>query len=344
MKKDETKTKNTFGSSENIKPYIVVGVGVLVVAVTVYQLIAGAPGNILESRLDPKASKEAANPGSTQTNEQDLVVANIDSDADGLTDTEEERIYHTDPLKPDTDGDTYKDGDEVRTGHDPLVNESGTKSSTSSTTDTSGQQYNRFIASSPDDLSNLDPSKYLSDQDLKNLQSGDPSQESIDKLSTLALANTTMSQTSVLPSIPDSAIKITSASGKQAVQQYVIAAGSILMQVAPFSDENSMVTYFNSSLTGDVAKTQQLVQAAKTAEAQLKQVTVPKEIVDLHKQMIGLLEIFQQSAGTLMNADSVDPQTGLVAVNQLRVIVNAATALQSSMSAIIQKYNINVTL
>lgn len=43
-----------------------------------------------------------------------------DSDFDGLSTADEINIYHTDPRKVDTDGDGYKDGDEVKSGHDPL--------------------------------------------------------------------------------------------------------------------------------------------------------------------------------------------------------------------------------
>ena len=44
-----------------------------------------------------------------------------DTDADGLTDWAEVKIYKTNPLNPDTDGDTYKDGQEVINGYDPLL-------------------------------------------------------------------------------------------------------------------------------------------------------------------------------------------------------------------------------
>ena len=44
---------------------------------------------------------------------------NSDTDQDGLTDREEVKVYNTDPLKADTDGDGYKDGDEVKNGYDP---------------------------------------------------------------------------------------------------------------------------------------------------------------------------------------------------------------------------------
>ena len=42
-----------------------------------------------------------------------------DSDNDGLSDKEEE-FYGTDKNNSDTDGDGYKDGDEVKNGYNPL--------------------------------------------------------------------------------------------------------------------------------------------------------------------------------------------------------------------------------
>jgi hypothetical protein len=43
----------------------------------------------------------------------------LDSDQDGLAD-EEETTYGTDPQKYDTDGDSYSDGMEVKTGYSPF--------------------------------------------------------------------------------------------------------------------------------------------------------------------------------------------------------------------------------
>jgi len=43
----------------------------------------------------------------------------MDSDLDGLFDREELKIYLTDPLDFDTDGDGFEDGQEVRSGYDP---------------------------------------------------------------------------------------------------------------------------------------------------------------------------------------------------------------------------------
>ncbi|KKT93307.1 MAG: hypothetical protein UW95_C0024G0020 [Parcubacteria group bacterium GW2011_GWC1_45_14] len=49
-----------------------------------------------------------------------------DSDQDGLSD-EEEKAYGTDPSNRDTDGDSYSDGAEVKSGYDPLKPAPGDK-------------------------------------------------------------------------------------------------------------------------------------------------------------------------------------------------------------------------
>lgn len=43
----------------------------------------------------------------------------VDTDSDGLTDTEENLVYGTNPQLPDTDGDGFLDGNEVFHGYDP---------------------------------------------------------------------------------------------------------------------------------------------------------------------------------------------------------------------------------
>jgi hypothetical protein len=43
----------------------------------------------------------------------------IDSDHDGLSDSDEAGVWHTDPANADTDGDGFTDGDEVKNGYSP---------------------------------------------------------------------------------------------------------------------------------------------------------------------------------------------------------------------------------
>ena len=46
-------------------------------------------------------------------------INSVDSDDDGLFDREELRVYKTDPTNPDTDGDGFLDGAEVKDGYNP---------------------------------------------------------------------------------------------------------------------------------------------------------------------------------------------------------------------------------
>lgn len=52
--------------------------------------------------------------------ESPLPSPDADADHDGLT-NREESYWNTDPFNPDTDGDGFKDGEEVASGHDPLI-------------------------------------------------------------------------------------------------------------------------------------------------------------------------------------------------------------------------------
>jgi len=50
---------------------------------------------------------------------QEIVDPALDSDKDGLTDVDELNKYKTNPKNPDTDGDGYSDGAEVKGGYNP---------------------------------------------------------------------------------------------------------------------------------------------------------------------------------------------------------------------------------
>lgn len=72
--------------------------------------------------VEPEDIKDSDGDGLTDEEEigYNTNLEVVDSDADGLTDWAEIKIYKTDPLNPDTDGDGYKDGQEVINGYDPL--------------------------------------------------------------------------------------------------------------------------------------------------------------------------------------------------------------------------------
>lgn len=70
----------------------------------------------------PDGDEDSDGDGLTNLEEQKLGTrADLaDTDNDGLSDGEEVNKYHTDPLNPDTDGDGISDADEILLGLDPL--------------------------------------------------------------------------------------------------------------------------------------------------------------------------------------------------------------------------------
>lgn len=61
-----------------------------------------------------------ANQNSTLQQGTPLPTADQDVDRDGLS-NQQESIWNSDPFNPDSDGDGFKDGEEVNSGHNPLI-------------------------------------------------------------------------------------------------------------------------------------------------------------------------------------------------------------------------------
>lgn len=69
----------------------------------------------------PVVNIDTDNDGLTDEQEKALGtdINKTDTDYDGLSDREEVRVYNTNPLDPDTDGDSFADGTEVEKGYNP---------------------------------------------------------------------------------------------------------------------------------------------------------------------------------------------------------------------------------
>lgn len=69
----------------------------------------------------PLAPVDTDGDGLLDSEEQSLGTSALssDTDSDGLFDRDEVRVYQTDPLNPDTDADGYPDGVEVQNGYNP---------------------------------------------------------------------------------------------------------------------------------------------------------------------------------------------------------------------------------
>lgn len=110
------------------------------------------------------------------------------------------------------------------------------------------------------------------------------------------------SQNIVVPAIPDSQVKISSASGKAPLLGYMTQGASIFDDLKTVTDA-SLDDVYNSA--GDVNRVDSLIADATLALNQLNKLTVPKEAVDFHKQLIvGLqTELDQLSSAKSLIAD-----------------------------------------
>jgi hypothetical protein len=97
-----------------------------IIATSTEQLPLGSE-NIVPSSTAPVATTtvvstiDTDNDGLTDTEEATYGTnpLAVDTDSDGLSDYEEVKIYLTNPLLSDTDGDSYLDGAEVKSGYNP---------------------------------------------------------------------------------------------------------------------------------------------------------------------------------------------------------------------------------
>lgn len=141
------------------KTILIISGGVLIIAVAAYfisRVLLSAPAsetvgvpnvsNAVEENIDVESNSDKNSSTATEPEVQTSVIeetteaikdsdkdglddakeaelgtsaAKADTDADGLFDREEVEVYKTNPLSPDTDGDSYLDGDEVKNGYNP---------------------------------------------------------------------------------------------------------------------------------------------------------------------------------------------------------------------------------
>jgi hypothetical protein len=103
-----TSTEESDSNTENTEPLT--------------ELSSTTPENLATTTEDmPVTNLDTDQDGLTDSEEAALGTSptNVDTDADGLSDRQEVQVYKTNPLNPDTDGDGFNDGDEVSKGYDP---------------------------------------------------------------------------------------------------------------------------------------------------------------------------------------------------------------------------------
>lgn len=249
----------------------------------------------------------------------------LDSDQDGLSDMEEKALG-TDPFNPDTDGDSYSDGAEVKAGYNPLVPAPGDRVVPENTLSSvsagiaSTQTENNVTQEVTDKINNL-----------VNEKSATESQEILMSDVQSLVEGTIQSKTEdvTLPTINPDEIKIQTqdysnlspaeqtAQKKEDFLNYAAAASYIISSNSPqpvtsaddlTSITSSLTQQISSALTSrDPAALNDLSQIGEKTLDQLKYIEVPEEMVPLHTE--GLM--FSKYAIQLKDSIAPNPEDPL---------------------------------
>ena len=214
----------------------------------------------------------------------------FDSDNDGLKDWEE-AVYKTDPKNPDTDGDGYLDGEEVTSGYDPIkaapndelpnVNPKKPRPLPNNLTRALSMKLGQGIAEGKIKSFNNETGQPLTSQELEsdaglNLLLEEAMNQQIGEL--------------LMPEISDSEIKISDKTGKSETLAYFSEMKNSIVKITPADKNKSEMQIFSEAIeSGDFNELQENQKAYQETYQKMKDVAVPADLVNFHKNLLGVL-------------------------------------------------------
>ncbi|MFA6159898.1 MAG: hypothetical protein WC678_02290 [Parcubacteria group bacterium] len=281
----------------------------------------------------------------------------LDSDQDGLTDAEE-KTYGTDAKKADTDNDGYSDGAEIKAGYDPLKKAPGDKLTTSPVPAVKGES-----------ITNKEKKQNLTEQVAQKIstitsQAGTDDQEvGMEEIQTLL--DSVMNGESFkneLPEISKDSIKIlkqnygnlskekSKEKMKEDVTNYFVSILYIFTSNSPkpltsASDTNAVinqvVTQISTSLTsGDPSNLADLSQSGGKIYEQLKEVSVPEDMVDTQIKALQY-GLYAQELKNLIKIDPADPLSNLANYSKIATFVQSLNSFYDEIQNKMNDYGID---
>lgn len=277
-----------------------------------------------------------------------------DPDQDGLT-TEEERLYGTDPMNRDSDGDGYSDGVEVKGGYDPLKPAPGDKIVPDEAAVVSEAAYG---------VGGENLTEQVSEQIAALVQETSAGEDgnaevSLEELNLIAQnISSGNAEEIVLPEVDTDSIKVKKTSCKnlseekcdekvrEKVTEYLTVIAYIFANNSPepFGSEDefkdistSLVDSALSSISiGNVAQLNALAENGEKVLGQIYEVEVPEEMLDVHVKAIRLAKYATTLKGELAVDPEADPMKMIASLSKVQgfmnVVVSFTTEVQSKLS------------
>jgi len=283
-----------------------------------------------------------------------------DSDHDGLTNAEE-KIYGTDPNNPDTDGDGYSDGVEVRSGYDPLKKAPGDKIVNQSVVSPAGTA---ATGRGGDNITEQTSQQIAAV--VKNASTGSDgtaavSLSDLDSLSQQITGND--STGIVLPEIDKSTILVKDQSYgnlskakkqehiRQDVIEYLTTIGYIFANNSPkqFKTQDELTSmaqsYVSDAITsmsmGNYSQLQNLTANGDKMLKEIQAVEVPQQMMDIHVKALQLATYASTLKNEVATSSQDDPIGTMKSLSKSQGLLNVMISFVSEVQTQLSKYQID---
>lgn len=247
-----------------------------------------------------------------------------DPDSDGLKNWQE-KIYKTDARNPDTDGDGYIDGEEVGSGYDPTIPAPADALSGTDTT-----QPRPLPKNLTDQLAQTMAQKVINGEITPTqgdkLDPNDPNtpynQEIIQEA--LYQVGQTAEKYFVLPRIPDSEIIITQTPAtKDALYEYLDQTSKAMSYERSKNIGQSELAIIKDAIDNkNTENVEILLSDYRDTVKNLKKISVPADIADLHKEQIAIFQLDANIMESVKNFQN-DPVKAMAAMEAYPKAVDA---------------------
>jgi len=281
----------------------------------------------------------------------------LDNDQDGLSD-QEEKAYGTDPNNADTDGDSYSDGVEVKSGYNPLKSAPGDKivpeEVIQKTATITAQK-----SSSKENLTQKMASKMIEAVNANQKNGQDPDLTEIQSI-TSDILNQNLSE-EAFPEVKKEDLKIKKQNYKNLSEEkrkeklkqdftdyemdlfYILVSNSpepITSMKTVDTVFNDMLQNYTSAITNrnpdDLKKL--TVNSEKILE-QLKELEIPEDAVDLHIEAIKLAS-YSSNLSNLVAPNTEDPLLDVVNFSKIKGFVETVMGFESQFQLKLDEYGI----
>lgn len=288
---------------------------------------------------------------------------NKDTDNDGLKDWQED-LFRTDLNNPDTDGDGFLDGEEIESGHNPLIKSPG---------DTQvfyplplGEKYNLTKKVLSDE--NLDvlftsyleqKSQYANDNSQLAATQEDfaakVSQTTVSEMWKRALGDLysvlteqTMAEIEEMPdvfdiAIIDSDIEISQDNNKETIQNYINQVSDVLYANNFFLKENASDAIMKAFEEDDFSQLDSLIKDNDIRIEQAKKIIVPSTWTEIHKEGLRLTLLIRNIYVALRDVYN-DPLKTYIAYEELEKFTQTWNNLMTNAIELAKSQNITITL